>query len=106
MRILIDECLDWRLCRALRGHECVSVQSAGWAGLSNGVLLAAAEKQFEVFITGDRNLAFQQNVSTFDIAIIILHAQNTQLRHTVALMPKVVALLSIVEPGKIFDVYP
>ena len=106
MRILIDECLDWRLGRALTGHECVSVQAAGWGGLSNGKLLASAEKQFEVFITGDRNLAFQQNVSSFDIAIIILHAESTQLRHTVALMPKVLALLAVVESGKVFDVYP
>ena len=83
MRILIDECLDWRLSRVLPGHECVSVQAAGWGGLTNGALLQLAADQFDVFITGDRNLAFQQNLSMLDIAVIVLHAENTQLRHTV-----------------------
>jgi len=43
MRILIDECLDWRLGRALTGHDCVSVQKMGWGGLKNGKLLALAQ---------------------------------------------------------------
>ena len=51
MRILIDECLNWRLSRALTGHYAVSVQKMGWAGLKNSVLLIEAEKQFDVFIT-------------------------------------------------------
>lgn len=106
MRILIDECLHWRLSRALEGHECVSVQAAGWGGLSNGVLLKLAAQQFEVFLTGDRNLSFQQNLSTFDIAVVVLHAENTQLHHTIPLMPKVMALLPQLGPGKVFDVYP
>jgi hypothetical protein len=68
MRILIDECLDWRLCRALAGHDCSSVQKMGWGGLTNGALLERAEKEFDVFVTGDRNLSFQQKVSSFNIA--------------------------------------
>ena len=59
MRILIDECLDWRLCRALPEHECVSVQQMNWGGLTNG-MLKNAQHQFDVFLTGDRNLKFQQ----------------------------------------------
>ena len=106
MRILIDECLDWRLSRALPDHDCVSVQAAGWAGLSNGALLDLAANHFDLFIMGDRNLAFQQNVSSFDVAVLVLHAKNTQLRHTLALMPKVIALLPNIQPGKVFDVYP
>jgi len=61
MRILIDECLNWRLSRALTGHYCVSVQRQGWSGVKNGDLLTLAEQnQFDVFLTGDRNLMFQQ----------------------------------------------
>jgi hypothetical protein len=51
MRILIDECLDWRVCRALMGHECRSVTAAGWAGLTNGKLLEKPQRQFDVFLT-------------------------------------------------------
>ena len=55
MRILIDECLDWRLGRALTGHDCVSVQKQGWGGIKNGRLLALAQEEFDVFLTADRN---------------------------------------------------
>ncbi len=67
MRILIDECLDWRLCLALSGHACVSVQKLGWDGLTNGTLLRKAEQDFDVFITGDRNIIFQQQLFNLDI---------------------------------------
>jgi hypothetical protein len=63
MRLLIDECLNWRLARALTGHYAVSAQKQGWGGIKNGALLALAEKEFDVFITGDRNLSFQQDVT-------------------------------------------
>jgi hypothetical protein len=61
MRILIYECLNWRLSRALTGHYAVSAQKMGWAGLKNSALLMEAENQFDVLITGDLNLNFQQD---------------------------------------------
>lgn len=88
MRILIDECLNWRLCRALIGHYCVSVQKEGWGGIANGALLAKAELEFDVFLTGDLNLRFQQDLAGFKIAVVVLHAESTQLRSTLPLMPK------------------
>jgi len=68
MRILIDECLDWRLGRALTGHDCVSVQKMGWGGINNGRLLALAQEEFDVFLTADRNLSFQQKTTQFQIS--------------------------------------
>ena len=57
MRILIDECLNWRLSRALTGHYAVSARKMGWSRIKNGKLLAhAVENGFDVFLTGDRNL--------------------------------------------------
>ena len=105
MRILIDECLNWRLSRALTGHYAVSAQKMGWAGLKNGVLLMEAEKQFDVFITGDLNLNFQQDVTNYNIAVVVLHAESTQLHHTLPLMSKVLALLLTLKPGQVVDVY-
>ena len=55
MRVLIDECLDWRLGPALPGHDCVSVQKMGWGGIKNGKLLVLAQDEFDVFLTADRN---------------------------------------------------
>lgn len=104
MRILIDECLNWRLSRALTGHYAVSAQKMGWAGLKNSVLLIEAEKQFDVFITGDLNLNFQQDVTKYNIAVVVLHSESTQLHHTLPLMPKVL-LLPTLKPGQVVDVY-
>ncbi len=106
MRILIDECLNWRLARALTGHYAVSAQKMGWGGIKNGELLAKAEKEFDVLVTGDRNLSFQQDVRQFNIAVVILHAGSTQLHQTLPLMPKVLALLPALKPGQVVDVYP
>src|SRR5262245_4153304 len=105
MRILIDECLNWRICRALSGHYCLSAQKMGWAGLTNGELLSKAELDFDVFITGDRNLSFQQEITTFDIAVVILHAVSTQLHHTLPLMTKVLDLLPAIKPGEVVNIY-
>lgn len=96
MRILLDECLDWRLCRALAGHQCVSVAAKGWNGLTNGKLLQHAEREFDVFLTADSHLTTQQNLASFDLAVIVLAARSTRLSDTMPLMAQVlVALLSI-----------
>jgi len=105
MRILIDQCLDWRLCRSVLGHECSSVQKMDWSGLTNGALLEKAEKQFDVFVTGDRNLTFQQALSRFDLAVIVLHPESIQLRHTLPLMSKVLTVLTTIRVGRIVDVF-
>ena len=58
------------------------MQKMGWSGLTNGALLEKAAKEFDVFLTGDRNLTFQQKTSSFEIAVVVLHAESIQLRHT------------------------
>jgi hypothetical protein len=61
MRVLLDEQLPRQLAREIKGHEVSTVQQRGWAGLKNGELLRrAAHSKFEVFVTADRNLEFQQ----------------------------------------------
>ena len=104
MRILIDECLDWRLCRALSEHECVSVHRMGWSGLTNGMLLQKAQQQFDVFLTGDTNLSFQQNLTKFHIAVIVLEAQSTRLIDTAKLIPQVENILSNIRAGQVVHV--
>ena len=101
MRILIDECLDWRLCSALPGNNCVSVHQMGWEGLTNGMLLLKAQEEFDVFLTADRSLRFQQNLTRFNIAIIVLEAQSTRLSDTAKLMPRVIDVLRTVVPGQV-----
>jgi len=58
--MLLDECMDRRVANEIEGHEVVTVPQAGWAGIQNGELLRLAQAQFDVFVTVDRNLSFQQ----------------------------------------------
>ncbi len=62
MKLLLDECIDRGLVKDLAGHDVKTVPQMGWAGIKNGELLTLAENEFDVFITIDRNLSFQQNL--------------------------------------------
>ena len=99
MRILLDENLDWRLSRALPGHEVESVQKNGWAGIRNGELPARAEKEFDAFVTLDRNMQFQQNYVRLALAIVALRARSNRLGDTEPLMPKLLEILPTLAQG-------
>ena len=98
--MLLDECLDWRLRRELPGHEVRTVQEMGWDGIKNGRLLALAQADFQVFITGDRNLSFQQNLPNFDIAVLVLQVHSNRLADLKPLAPKVLSILPSLTKGK------
>ena len=105
MRILLDENLDWRLEQFLPGHEVKSVPRIGWAGLKNGKLLArAAQANFDMLLTMDGSMASQQNLSKINLAIAALRAPSNRLADTSPLMPKVLALLATLKPGKVVKV--
>ena len=72
MKILLDECVPWPMQRLLVGHECRTAQQCGWGGIKNGSLLQLAEKEFEVFITSDQSLHYQQNLAGRKISILEL----------------------------------
>jgi hypothetical protein len=99
MRVLLDENLNWRLERALSGHVVASVQRNGMAGLENGDLLARAAAEFDVFVTMDGNIAFQQNYAKLPLRIVALHAPSNRLADTELLMPKLLTLLPDLQPG-------
>jgi len=75
-----------------------------WGGLTNGTLLQKAQTEFDVFLTGDTNLGFQQNLTKFNIAVIVLEAQSTRLVDTLKLMPQVLAILTNIQPGHVIRV--
>ena len=89
MNLLLDECLDQRLAIGLTGHFVRTVPQMGWAGIKNGQLMALAEQQFDVFITVDRNLSFQQHLPKFNIAVLVLHAPTNRLVDLKPLMPDI-----------------
>lgn len=99
MGVLLDENLDWRLRRDRSGHVIDSVSLIGWAGLKNGELLAPANGQYDVFVTMDANLSFQQHLAGSRIAVVVLKAASNRLADTLSLMPKVLELLPTLSPG-------
>jgi Domain of unknown function (DUF5615) len=101
MKILLDECIDRKLAREFVGCEVKTVPLMGWAGIKDGQLLVLAETEFDVFITVDRNLSFQQNLSQFDIAVIVLQASSNRLADLKPLAPAVLAILTTVAKGQV-----
>jgi predicted nuclease of predicted toxin-antitoxin system len=72
MKILFDECVPWPIHKLLVGHECTTSQREGWGGIQNGELLARAEGKFDLFVTSDQNIEYQQNLAGRRIAILLL----------------------------------
>jgi len=104
MKILLDECIDRQFAREFVGYEIKTVPQMGWAGVKNGQLLTLAEAEFDVFITVDRNLSFQQNLPQFDIAVVGLQASSNRLADLKPLVSRVIAILPKVVIGQVISV--
>jgi hypothetical protein len=98
---LLDECVDWRLGRYIADHEVKTARQMGWTTIKNGELLARASKQFDVFITVDRNLSFQQHLVSFQIAVVVLHARSNRLADLQPLIPGLLTALRRPLPGTV-----
>ena len=102
MRVLIDECIDERFRNHLPGHDCQTVRYAGLAGRKNGELLTAAETaRFDVFVTTDQGIEYQQNLTGRNIAIIIFRTKSNRLRDLLPHAPACLAHIESVQPGQI-----
>ncbi|HEY3908335.1 MAG TPA: DUF5615 family PIN-like protein [Stellaceae bacterium] len=99
MRVFLDECVDWRLSRDLRDHEVATARQMGWVSIKNGELLALAAQEFDVFVTVDGNLCFQQNLPALAIAVVILRARSNRLADLRLLMPELLAAIVSAKPG-------
>jgi hypothetical protein len=100
VKLLLDECIDRRLAKDIEGHDVRTVPQMGWAGIKNGELLTLAESEFDVFITVDRNLSFQQNLPKFNIAVLVLHAPSNRLADLRTLAPQILSTLPTLTKGK------
>ena len=102
MKILIDESVPRLLKLRLPQLDISTVQELGWAGLRNGELLRRAEEHFDIFVTADQNLRYQQNLSGRKLAILVLPSNQVPL--VARLVPVVETLLTTIQPGTIVDV--
>jgi predicted nuclease of predicted toxin-antitoxin system len=99
VKVFLDECVDWRLAREIAGHDVRSARDMQWRGMRNGELLARASREFDVFVTVDRNLSMQQNVSALPLAVIVLRARTNRLADLKPLIPGLMRALGAISPG-------
>lgn len=104
MRVLLDECLPHTLKSELIGHEVSTVQEEGWSSLKNGKLLQVASDRFDVFLTADRSLPFQQNLKVFDIAVVAIVSGGIRIDDLLPLMAEVRSALERATPGQLIRV--
>ena len=98
MRILLDESLPRRLIGELSGHTTSMVTENGWSGLENGELMRTAVGKFDVFLTTDQNLEYQQNISGLPLSVVVLIAHNNTFETLRALVQDVLDCLETLEP--------
>ena len=94
MRILLDESVPGRRGPLLTGHSTITVQSRGWASIKNGKLLALAADEFDVLLTADKGMEYQQNQTTLPVAILVVLARSNRIEH---MAEAVAAILSALE---------
>jgi predicted nuclease of predicted toxin-antitoxin system len=104
VNILLDECVPARLGRLLRGHPVATVARRGWAGIKNGDLLKLAEKEYEVFLTVDRKISVQQDLTTFNIAVILIRSRSNRLEDIRTLVPELLETLNRATPRALMTV--
>jgi hypothetical protein len=101
MRVLLDESLPRELKEQLSAHEVRTAPELGWSGKKNGELLRLASERFDVFITADRSIPEQQNVSGFDLRVIVVRARSNSLGHLLPLVPGLLRFLEVIRPGQV-----
>ncbi|MGA8764607.1 MAG: DUF5615 family PIN-like protein [Candidatus Sulfotelmatobacter sp.] len=105
MKLLLDECVPRKLKNHLLGHDCQTVPEAGLAGRKNGELLSLAETAgFQVFLTIDRGIEYEQNLKQRSIAVILIHPRSSRLDDLLLHLPEVLRVLPSVRPGQLVRV--
>jgi predicted nuclease of predicted toxin-antitoxin system len=104
MRVLLDECLPKRLAKAIAGHEVRTVADISWSGKKNGELLnLMSASEFQVFLTGDQNLRYQQNLVSANVAVIVLCGASNRLADLQLLIPPLLLTLETIQKGELLE---
>jgi len=106
MKILLDGNLPQDLRKVLPGHGVETVQYRGWKGLSNGRLLAVAEHDFDVFITADNNMQYQNSIAKFRLALIVLKVRSTRSEDVLPMAQKILDAIANSQAGQVYEVSP
>jgi predicted nuclease of predicted toxin-antitoxin system len=106
VRVLLDECTPRKLRRELPEHDVRTVTEMGWSGTKNGALLRKAAGEFDVMLTVDSNMEFQQSLHDLPLAVIVLVAFKNDVNVLRPLMPQVRELLPTIERGRLYRIGP
>lgn len=108
MKILIDECLPARLKNAFiqLGHDCKTAKDVGIANKKNGELLSLADGMWDILLTNDRNIKFQQNMTGRKISVLVLRAKSNRLSDLLPLVPTCQSALASIRGGQVIEVGP
>ena len=105
MRVLLDESLPRQLAREIAGHDVRTVVQQRWTGSKNGWLLRAAkEAGFEVLLTADQSLEYQQNVVRAGLGVVVLKAVSNRIQDLLPLVPRLLEVLPTVQPGQAVEI--
>lgn len=104
LRVLLDECVPKKLKHFFDNCIVSTVTEMGWSGTKNGELMKVASGQFDVFVTADQNLQYQQNLAYADIGVIVLVAINNRIDVLGALMPKVNNAINSILVGEVIEI--
>lgn len=103
MRLLLDEQLPRRLRDVVPASEVRTVREMGWAGTKNAELLRRAQKHFDVFVTMDKSIPFQQVVVGLAIGVLVLRAWSNRFRDLAPFAAEIGAAASRVTPGSLSE---
>lgn len=109
MRVFVDECVNRHLLRYLTGHTFVHARDTLLLSTQNGALLRAISPNYDVFLTRDRNIPFQQNLKRYPLAFIVLRARSNKIEDLLPLVPELLATLGRLEsegfaPGELEEI--
>lgn len=100
-KVLLDENLPQPLRASLADFEVITVGYMGWSGIQNGELISLIDGDFDVLLTGDKNLRYQQNLTNRTVAIV--EVPFTRLDDLLAILPSIVRAIELASPGSYFQ---
>ena len=106
MRVLLDHNVARKLGALLVGHEVRTTRQCGWERLENGALLKEASSQFDVLLTTDSNLRYQQDIDSLPMAIIAIRTYRNDLLSLEPLVPEILSILERLEPARLYEIGP
>jgi hypothetical protein len=105
MKLLLDECVPRKFRNSLPGHDCRTVPEEDLAGKKNGELLSLAEKLgFQVFLTLDRGLEYEQNLQRRNISVILIRSKSSRLADLSPLSSEILRVLRFIQPSELVKV--